>query len=88
MTVLEMSRTILSGGIVSGAEPSFDGYERLALAMLAVEGGDVADVEEAMRKIITSAPASTDVALLLSLTLAHAGDRALMSELPMYSSVG
>lgn len=61
---------------MSGADVSFDEHERLALAMLAVGTGEVADVAAAMRKIIASAPHDTDVALLLSLAMAHAGDRA------------
>lgn len=78
-----ISRTIQLGGGASGAVVSVDEHERLALAMLAVEGGDVADVEEAMRKIIASAPAATDVALLLSLALAHAGDRRSRVKCPL-----
>jgi len=78
-----MSRAFHKGGVVSGADVSFDEHERLALAMLAVEAGDVADVEEAMRKIIASAPDATDVALLLTLAIAHAGDRALRGESPV-----
>ncbi len=66
-------------GAVSDADSSFDAHERLALAMLAVQGG-VADSEAAMRKIIESAPASINVALVLSLALAHAGDRAITGE--------
>ena len=83
-----ISRTLQRAGGASGAVVSVDEHERLALAMLAVEAGDVADVEDAMRKIIASAPAATDVALLLSLALAHAGDRALTGEVPTCSSVG
>ena len=78
-----MSRAFHKGGVVSGTDVSFDEHERLALAMLAVEAGDVADVEEAMRKIIASAPDATDVALLLTLAIAHAGDRALRGESPV-----
>lgn len=59
---------------------SFDEHERLALALLAVEAGDFADVKEAMRGIIASAPDGADVALMLSLALAHAGDRALSGQ--------
>ena len=50
-------------------------YERLALDMLAVEAGNAAEVKDAMRKIIASAPEGADVAFLLSRALAHAGDR-------------
>ena len=68
-------------GARSDADLSFDAHERLALAMLAVQTGDgLADIEAAMRKIIESAPTSTNVALVLSLALAHAGDRALTGE--------
>lgn len=75
------SRSIHPAEVGSDANFSFDAHERLALAMLAVQRGDgVADIEAAMRKIIESAPASTNVALVLSLALAHAGDRALAGE--------
>lgn len=59
---------------------SFAEHDRLALALLAVEAGDLADVKEAMREIIASAPEGADVALMLSLALAHAGDRALSGQ--------
>ncbi|MEO8108148.1 MAG: hypothetical protein ABI720_12615 [Actinomycetes bacterium] len=62
----------------SGAEVSLQDYERLALDMLAVEAGDYADVKDAMRKVIASAPDGADVAFLLSRALAHAGDRVLV----------
>jgi len=76
MTASIMSRTKREEGrVVSGADVSSDEYERLALAMLAVEAGDIVDVREAMGKIIASAPDGADVALLLSRALAHAGDR-------------
>ena len=68
---------------VSGADVSSEEYERLALEMLAVEAGDVVDVKDAMRKIIVSAPEGADIAFLLSRALAHAGDRARMSEPPL-----
>jgi len=45
--------------------------------MLAVQTGDFAEVKDAMRTIIESAPEGADVAFLLSRALAHAGDRAL-----------
>lgn len=68
---------------MSDADFSFDAHERLALAMLAVQTGDgAAEIGAAMKKIIESAPASTDVALVLSLALAHAGDRALTGDGP------
>ncbi len=70
------------GSLVSGADPSPAEYERWALEMLAVEAGDVADVKDAMRKIIASAPEGADVAFLLSRALARAGDRALAAEAP------
>ena len=88
MTASMISRTIHGGVGASGAVVSLDEHERLALALLAVEGSDVADVEDAMRKIIASAPAATDVALLLWLALAEAGDRALTAEVRTRSSVG
>jgi len=62
---------------------SSEDYERLALEMLAVEAGDFADVKDAMRKIIASAPDGADVAFLLSRALAHAGDRASKGERSM-----
>jgi hypothetical protein len=52
---------------------SSDEYERLAVALLAVEAGDPAEVKDAMRKIIESAPEGTDVAVLLCRALGHAG---------------
>lgn len=55
-------------------------YERLALEMLAVHAGDAADVKDAMRMIIASAPEGADIALLLSRALAHAGDRVPLGE--------
>lgn len=57
-------------------------YERLALETLAVEAGDFADVKDAMRKMIASAPEVADIAFLLSRALSHAGDRALTGEVP------
>ena len=69
----------LVGSVGSGAGLSSEGYERLALEMLDVQAGDVADVKDAMRKIISSAPEGADIAFLLSRALAHAGDRALTS---------
>jgi thioredoxin-like negative regulator of GroEL len=88
MTTSMISRTIHRGVGASGAVVSVDEHERLALALLAVESGDIADVEDAMKKIIASAPAETDVALLLCLALAQAGDRALRAEVSTRSSVG
>jgi Protein of unknown function (DUF2510) len=67
------------GTVGRGADLSREGYERLALEMLAVEAGDVIEVKDAMRKIIASAPEGADIAFLLSRALAHAGDRALTS---------
>ena len=54
---------------MSGPDVSFEEHERLALAMLAVEAGNLAEVRDAMRKIVASAPGGTDVALLLSRAL-------------------
>ena len=73
------------GRVASGADLSSEGYERLALEMLDVQAGDVADVKYAMRKIISSAPDGADIAFLLSRALAHAGDRVVTSgvTLPM-----
>jgi hypothetical protein len=88
MTASMILRTIQRGGGASGAVVSVGEHDRLALALLAVEAGDAADVEDAMRRIIASAPAATDVALLLSLALAHAGDRALTCEVLTCSSAG
>ena len=65
---------------MSDSDVSFNAHERLALAMLAVEAGDAADVEAAMRKIIRSAPGEIDVAFVLSLAMALAGDRALRND--------
>jgi hypothetical protein len=75
-----LTRTIPEGVFMNGAVVASEGYERLALEMLAVEGGDFAEVKEAMRKIIASVPDEADVAFLLSRALAHAGDQALRSE--------
>ena len=75
-----MSSRIHRTGVVRGAAVSFDEHERLALAMLAVEAGDVADVKDAMVKIISSAPDATDVALVLLLAISHATDRELRDE--------
>jgi hypothetical protein len=69
----------LVGSVGSGADLPPEGYERLALEMLDVETGDVADVKDAMRKIIASAPEGADIAFLLSRALSYAGDRALTS---------
>jgi len=71
------------GSVRKGADLSPEGYERLALEMLAVETGDVVEVKDAMRKIIASAPEGADIAFLLSRALAHAGDRALTSVAPL-----
>lgn len=87
VTASMISRTIQRGSGAGGAVVSLEEHGRLALALLDVEAGG-ADADGAMRKIIASAPAATDVALLLSLALAHAGDRALMGEVPTCSSVG
>ena len=73
--------------IMSGPDVSFEEHERLALAMLAVEAGNQAEVRDAMRKIVASAPGGTDVALLLSRALGHAEDRALLvAPLPLPQS--
>jgi hypothetical protein len=71
---------------MSDADLPSEEYERLALEMLAVEAGDVADVKDAMRKIIASAPEGADIAFLLSRALAHAGDRALKRDAPLLLS--
>lgn len=71
---------------MSGPDVASKEYERLALEMLAVEAGDFADVKDAMRKIIASAPEAADVAFWLSRALAHAGDRALRGEAPLLRS--
>ena len=76
------------GSVKIGAPVSPREYERLALEMLAVEAGDVAEVKEAMRKIIASAPEGADTACLLSRALAHAGDRALSGSAPVGLSWG
>lgn len=62
---------------MNGADLPPEVYERLALEMLAVQSGDFAEVKDAMRTIIESAPEGADVAFLLSRALAHAGDRVL-----------
>ena len=81
MTASRISRSVQEAGARSDADFAFDAHERLALAMLVVQtGDDAAEIEAAMRKIIESAPASTNVALVLSLALAQAGDRALTGE--------
>lgn len=56
--------------------------------MLTVEAGDVAEVKDAMRRIIASAPEGADTAFLLSRALAHAGDRALSGSAPLALSWG
>jgi Protein of unknown function (DUF2510) len=71
------------GVFVGGADLPSEGYERLALEMLAVQTGDFAEVKDAMRKIIESAPEGADIAFLLSRALAHAGDRALKRDAPL-----
>ena len=53
------------GTIGSGADLSPEGYERLALEMLASKAGGVSEVKDAMRKI-ASAPEGADIAFLLS----------------------
>lgn len=68
---------------MSGAGLPSEMYERLALEMLAVQTGDFAEVKDAMRKIIASAPEGADVAFLLSRALAHSGDRALKRDAPL-----
>lgn len=85
MTIATMSAAYEKGGVVGAPNVSFDEHERLALEMLAVEAGDAVEVERAMRKIIDLAGEGTDVALLLILALAHAGDRALRCEAPLCS---
>jgi hypothetical protein len=83
MTIAAMSAAYEKGGVVGAADVSYDEHERLALEMLAVEAGDAVEVERAMRKIIDSAGQWTDVALVLVLAMAHAGDRALSCEAPL-----
>ena len=73
---------------MSAADVTCEEYERLALQMLAVQAGDFADVKDAMRKIIASAPEGADVAFVLSRALAHAGDRALQGEALSLTSPG
>ena len=82
MTAAMTSGTVQGAGVLSDADVSFDTHQRLALAMLAVEAGEVADVKAAMRKVISSAPDETDVAFVLSLAMALAGDRALRAGSP------
>jgi hypothetical protein len=83
MTIATMSAAFEKGGVVGAPDVSFDEHERLALEMLAVESGNAVDVERAMRKIIDLAGEGTDVALVLVLAMAHAGDRALRCEAPL-----
>lgn len=71
---------------MSGTDLPSELYERLALQMLAVQTGDFAEVKDAIRTIIESAPGGADVAFLLSRALAHAGDRALKSDRPLHLS--
>ncbi len=82
MTAAMTSGTVQTADAVSDADSSFNAHERLALAMLAVEAGDAADVEAAMRKLIRSAPDEIDIAFVLSLAMAIAGDRALRAGAP------
>lgn len=64
---------------MSDVDISFGAHVRLASELLAVETGNAAEVREAMREIIASAPEAMDVALVLSLALARTGDRAFRS---------
>ncbi len=81
MTTSMMSR-ILKGDPMGDVDISFGAHERLARELLAVEAGGHAEVREAMKEIIASAPKTMDVALVLSLALTRAGDRALGSAEP------
>lgn len=81
MTTSMVSR-ILKGDLMSDVDISFGAHERLARKLLAVEAGSDAEVRAAMQEIIASAPETMDVALVLSLALARAGDRALGSAEP------
>jgi hypothetical protein len=67
---------------MSAVEGFLERHQRLAMALLAIEGGGAAEVAQAMRKIIASAPVGTDVALVLSLALAHAADQVLRTAAP------
>lgn len=69
----------LDDSIMSGAEVA-GVHERLTLGVLAIDGGDRAEVMQAMRGIMASAPVGKDVALVLSLSRAQAGDQALRAE--------
>jgi hypothetical protein len=64
----------MSGAEVAGV------HERLTLGVLAIDGGDRAEVMQAMRGIMASAPVGKEVALVLSLSRAQAGDQALRAE--------
>jgi hypothetical protein len=66
--------------VARGADVSLAEHERLAVEMLAVEAGDVADVKDAMRKIIASAPDGANVAFLLSLAMSHSRKRTRSGE--------
>jgi hypothetical protein len=63
------------GAAMSPADRFLDAHDQLALALLATEGGAPAQVTQAMRKMIASAPQGTDVALVLSLAMERAGDQ-------------
>jgi hypothetical protein len=60
---------------MNGAEMFLERHERLALALLTSNSASVAEVRAAMSRIIASAPVGTDIALVLSLAMAYAGDR-------------
>jgi hypothetical protein len=57
--------------------PVLEKHERLALELLAAAAGDAADVRAAMSKTIAAAPEGADVALLLSVAMAHTVQRPL-----------
>ena len=73
---------------MSGADVACAEYERLALQMLEIQSGNFAEVKDAMRKIIASAPEGVDVAFVLSRALAHAADRACEGEVPSIRDSG
>lgn len=65
-----------TGAVMSGAEMAFERHQRLALALLAIDGGPVDEVKAAMSRIIANAPVGTDIAAVLSLAMEYAGDQA------------
>jgi len=69
------SSTVNSAALTKGADVSIEQYETLAGAILDVAVGDINEMKAAMWRIIGSAPAGTDPARLLRLTITRLGSR-------------